>query len=238
MPPNTRLHPRSTWSSGAGSWLPSSGSGLQIRVGVATGLVVVADVADHEASRPHRDHRHHPGAGRPHPVGSSPNSVVVAEATYRLTSGAFDFEEIGSTRAEGLRRAGQVVAAGGQAEAVRPLHRPSARVGATGRPRRRARNVPAAMVAGQRRQAASSFSCTATPASGSRGWSRSFAVIWPARASPRGCFNASRAAIPNRCIRSWSRSGRTIAEATGDPQPDRSADHSVSCGRSAPTSAN
>ena len=102
MPPNARLHRRSKWSSGAGGWLHRSGSSLKVRVGVATGLVVVADISDTKLP------------GRTEIIGitpalaariqseASPNSVAVAEATYRLTSGAFEFEEIGTRELKGF----------------------------------------------------------------------------------------------------------------------------------------
>jgi class 3 adenylate cyclase/predicted ATPase len=79
------------------------GSGLKVRVGVATGLVVVAD----------RSNTTLPGSSA-EVIGiaptlaariqseAEPNSVVVAEATYRLTSGAFEFEEIGIRELKGF----------------------------------------------------------------------------------------------------------------------------------------
>jgi len=78
------------------------GSGLQIRVGVATGLVVIADVPD--AKLPGRTEiiGITPALAARIQAEASPNGVVVAEATYRLTSGAFDFEEIGTRELKGF----------------------------------------------------------------------------------------------------------------------------------------
>lgn len=78
------------------------GSSLKVRVGVATGLVVVADSSNTKLP------------GRTQIIGLAPalaariqseaasNSVAVAEATYRLTSGVFEFEEIGARELKGF----------------------------------------------------------------------------------------------------------------------------------------
>jgi class 3 adenylate cyclase/predicted ATPase len=78
------------------------GSSLKVRVGVATGLVVVADTSNT------------PLPGHAEVIGiapalaariqseAEPNSVAVAEATYRLTRGAFEFEEIGVRELKGF----------------------------------------------------------------------------------------------------------------------------------------
>jgi len=78
------------------------GSNLKVRVGVATGLVVVADNLNTKLP------------GDAHVIGitpalaariqseAAPNGVAVAEATYRLTSGAFEFEEIGARLLKGF----------------------------------------------------------------------------------------------------------------------------------------
>lgn len=77
-------------------------SNLKVRVGVATGLVVIADTSNTKLP------------GHSHVIGiapalaariqsqAAPNGVAVAEATYHLTSGAFEFEEIGARELKGF----------------------------------------------------------------------------------------------------------------------------------------
>lgn len=78
------------------------GSGLKVRVGVATGMVVLA-----EASNPALPHQTEvigiaPALAARIQSEAAPNSVAVAESTYLLTKGAFDFEEIGSRELKGF----------------------------------------------------------------------------------------------------------------------------------------
>ncbi|MDF1632474.1 AAA family ATPase [Mycoplana sp. MJR14] len=78
------------------------GSGLKVRVGVATGMVVLA-----EASNPALPHQTEvigitPALAARIQSEAAPNSVAVAEATYRLTNGVFEFEEIGRRELKGF----------------------------------------------------------------------------------------------------------------------------------------
>ncbi len=81
---------------------PISGQTLRVRVGIATGLVVVGDTVG-------------PGwASERHVVGDAPNlaarlqglampnSVIIAPATQRLASGNFDFEDMGEHTLKGI----------------------------------------------------------------------------------------------------------------------------------------
>ncbi|MEO8345831.1 MAG: adenylate/guanylate cyclase domain-containing protein [Betaproteobacteria bacterium] len=81
---------------------PISGQKLRVRVGIATGLVVVGDTIG-------------PGwASERHVVGdapnlaarlqnlATPNSVIIAPSTQRLASGQFDFEDLGEHTLKGI----------------------------------------------------------------------------------------------------------------------------------------
>jgi len=79
-----------------------SGSRLEIRVGVATGLVVVADTSATGLPGHTEVIGITPALAARIQSEASPNGVVVAEDTYRLTSGAFEFEEVGTRELKGF----------------------------------------------------------------------------------------------------------------------------------------
>jgi len=72
------------------------GAPLRVRVGVATGLVVISDLTD--ASLPGSEEviGVTPALAARIQAEAEPNSVVVSNATYRLTSAAFEFEALAS----------------------------------------------------------------------------------------------------------------------------------------------
>ncbi|MCF6117183.1 AAA family ATPase [Mesorhizobium muleiense] len=78
------------------------GSSLKVRVGVATGLVVVADTSNTKLPGQTEIIGVAPALAARIQSEAAPNSVVVSEATYRLTSGAFKFEEIGARELKGF----------------------------------------------------------------------------------------------------------------------------------------
>ena len=80
----------------------TKGKGDVQYVGVATGMVVLA-----EASNPALPHQTEvigitPALAARIQSEAAPNSVAVAEATYRLTNGVFEFEEIGRRELKGF----------------------------------------------------------------------------------------------------------------------------------------
>ncbi|WP_353646879.1 adenylate/guanylate cyclase domain-containing protein [Mesorhizobium sp. WSM2239] len=84
-------------------WLAQHfGSSLKIRVGVATGLVVVADASNTKLPRQTEVIGIAPALAARIQSEAAPNSVAVADATYRLTRGAFEFEEIGFRELKGF----------------------------------------------------------------------------------------------------------------------------------------
>jgi class 3 adenylate cyclase/predicted ATPase len=79
-----------------------SGSLLKLRVGVATGLVVAADTTSTDLPSKMEIIGIAPALASRIQSEAGPNSVAVAESTYRLTSGAFEFERIGSRELKGF----------------------------------------------------------------------------------------------------------------------------------------
>lgn len=78
------------------------GSNLKVRVGVATGLVVVADTSNTKLPSRTEIIGIAPALAARIQSEAEPNSVVVAEATYRLTGGVFEFEDIGARELKGF----------------------------------------------------------------------------------------------------------------------------------------
>ena len=75
---------------------------LKLRIGVATGLVVVADTRDSSLPGQTEIVGITPALAARIQSEAQPNSVIVADATYRLTRGAFVFEPIGERRLKGF----------------------------------------------------------------------------------------------------------------------------------------
>jgi class 3 adenylate cyclase/predicted ATPase len=78
------------------------GSSLKVRVGVATGLVVVADTSNTKLPGGTEVIGIAPALAARIQLEAAPNGVAVAEGTHRLTSGAFEFEEIGARELKGF----------------------------------------------------------------------------------------------------------------------------------------
>jgi class 3 adenylate cyclase/predicted ATPase len=78
------------------------GSPLRVRVGVATGLVVVADTRGTRLPGQDEVIGLAPALAARIQSEAEPNSVAVAESTYRLTRGAFEYEQIGARSLKGL----------------------------------------------------------------------------------------------------------------------------------------
>jgi len=78
------------------------GSKLQVRVGVATGLVVVADTDSTKLPGQAEVIGIAPALAARIQSEAAPNSVAVAQATYMLTSGVFEFEELGTRELKGF----------------------------------------------------------------------------------------------------------------------------------------
>ena len=79
---------------------------LQVRVGIATGLVVVGDLIGEGAAQEQAVVGETPNLAARLQALAEPGTVVIAPSTRRLTGGLFDYEDLGRGRDQGLGRAG------------------------------------------------------------------------------------------------------------------------------------
>jgi class 3 adenylate cyclase len=75
---------------------------LQVRVGIATGLVVVGDLIGQGAAQEQAVVGETPNlAARPQAL-AAPGTVVIGPSTRRLTGGLFDYEDLGAVEIKSL----------------------------------------------------------------------------------------------------------------------------------------
>jgi hypothetical protein len=75
---------------------------LQVRVGIATGLVVVGDLIGEGAAREEAVVGETPNLASRLQALAEPGTVVIAASTRRLTGGLFDYEDLGAVKIKGL----------------------------------------------------------------------------------------------------------------------------------------
>jgi class 3 adenylate cyclase/tetratricopeptide (TPR) repeat protein len=75
---------------------------LQVRVGIATGLVVVGDLLGHGASQEQAVVGETPNLAARLQALAQPGQVVIGASTRRLTGGLFDYEDLGAVEIRGL----------------------------------------------------------------------------------------------------------------------------------------
>jgi class 3 adenylate cyclase len=80
----------------------NAGSPLQVRVGIATGLVVVGDLIGSGASQEQAVVGETPNLAARLQAVAEPGAVVVAATTRRLTGGLFDYRDLGTTALKGF----------------------------------------------------------------------------------------------------------------------------------------
>ncbi|RDI60802.1 ATP-binding protein [Microvirga subterranea] len=78
------------------------GTPLRVRVGIATGTVVISDLSGADLPLTKEVIGITPALAARIQSEAEPNSVAVSDTTYRLTHGAFDFEPLGERRLKGL----------------------------------------------------------------------------------------------------------------------------------------
>ncbi|MBM6594042.1 AAA family ATPase [Microvirga pudoricolor] len=90
--------------------LQESGKGplLQVRVGIATGMVIISDFQDSALPGGWEVIGITPALAARLQSEAEPDSVVVADATFRLTRGAFAFEPLGQRTLKGFAEAVQI----------------------------------------------------------------------------------------------------------------------------------
>lgn len=79
-----------------------NGAPLRVRVGIATGTVVISDLSGADLPLTKEVIGITPALAARIQSEAEPNSVAVSETTYRLTHGAFQFEPLGERRLKGL----------------------------------------------------------------------------------------------------------------------------------------
>jgi class 3 adenylate cyclase len=80
----------------------NAGSPLQVRVGIATGLVVVGDLIGAGAAQEQVVVGETPNLAARLQALAEPGAVVIAAATRRLTGGLFDYRDLGTTALKGF----------------------------------------------------------------------------------------------------------------------------------------
>jgi class 3 adenylate cyclase len=77
-------------------------TGLQVRVGIATGLVVVGDLIGQGAALEQAVVGETPNLAARLQALATPGTVVIAPGTRRLTGGLFDYEDLGAAEIRGV----------------------------------------------------------------------------------------------------------------------------------------
>ena len=80
----------------------NAGSPLQVRVGIATGLVVVGDLIGAGAAQEQAVVGETPNLAARLQTLAEPGAVVIAAATRRLTGGLFDYRDLGTMALKGF----------------------------------------------------------------------------------------------------------------------------------------
>jgi class 3 adenylate cyclase len=92
-----------------------AGSPLQVRVGIATGLVVVGDLIGAGAAQEQAVVGETPNLAARLQARATPGAVVIAASTHRLTGGLFEYRDLGTLTLKGFAKnvsAWQVLGAG------------------------------------------------------------------------------------------------------------------------------
>ncbi len=126
---------------------------LQVRVGIATGLVVVGDLVGSGEAQERGVVGETPNLAARLQALAEPGTVVIAPSTRRLTGGLFEYEDLGAVELKGLGRAGGGRAGGARERRPEPLRGIArARPDHARRPRRGAGAVAAPLATGQGRR--------------------------------------------------------------------------------------
>jgi class 3 adenylate cyclase/tetratricopeptide (TPR) repeat protein len=80
----------------------AAGAPLQVRIGIATGLVVVGDVIGRGAAQEQAVVGETPNLAARLQALTEPGTVMIAPSTRRLTGGLFDYEDLGAIEIKGL----------------------------------------------------------------------------------------------------------------------------------------
>jgi class 3 adenylate cyclase len=181
----------------------AAGEALQVRVGIATGLVVVGDLIGEGEARERGVVGETPNLAARLQALAEPGTVVIAASTRQLTGGLFDYADLGAVEIKGLAApvtASRVLRESGPRAASKRCARPARRSSAA------TRSWRCSCGAGNRRRAARAASCwsLARPASASR-------------ASQKPWSSGSRASRIPACASSVRRTTGTMRSARRSP---------------------
>ena len=110
---------------------------LQVRIGIATGLVVVGDLIGAGAAEEQSVVGETPNLAARLQALARPNAVLIAEATRRQVGNLFEFIDLGPQDDEGARHAAAGLAGAGRERRRQPLQGAALERHAAGRTRRR-----------------------------------------------------------------------------------------------------
>jgi class 3 adenylate cyclase/tetratricopeptide (TPR) repeat protein len=80
----------------------AAGAPLQVRVGIATGIVVVGDLIEAETTQEHEVVGETPNLAARLQALAEPGTVVISSSTRRLTGGLFDYRDLGTVTLKGF----------------------------------------------------------------------------------------------------------------------------------------
>ena len=125
MPPRAPRGPAWSWSAACPGAPGPPGSAPQIRIGIATGLVVVGSLAGGDEAQPHGIVGGTPNLAARLQALAEPDTVVIEPVTHRLTGGLFDYRDLGAVTLKGFAEpvpAWQVVGLSAQQSRFDALH--------------------------------------------------------------------------------------------------------------------
>ena len=80
----------------------TAGAPLQVRVGIATGIVVVGDLIEAETTQEHEVVGETPNLAARLQALAEPGTVVISSSTHRLTGGLFHYRDLGPVALKGF----------------------------------------------------------------------------------------------------------------------------------------
>ena len=188
---------------------------LSVRIGIATGLVVVGDIVNAGAAREQTALGETPNLAARLQAIAEPDTIVIADTTRRLAGGLFEYRDLGAVDAEGLRRLPSSLGRSsarsdpGAASARMIRAKASARTCAStiamrGRWSVACRNWASFAIAGSKsaKVAAGWSSCQATPELASPAWCKPWFRSWGSNLTLISNSAARRTTPTVRCIRS------------------------------------
>jgi hypothetical protein len=106
MMPNSRCAPDSVLATRLPKLVTKAGSPLQVRVGIATGLVAVGDLIGEGAAQEQAVVGEMPNRAARLPALAEPGTVVIAASTQQLTGGLFEYRDLGAVQKASPRMCG------------------------------------------------------------------------------------------------------------------------------------